>query len=43
MSITIFTKNIGEVKERKYTGNFKWEIEDGIEQWIKKNLRCENE
>jgi len=41
MSVTILTKDVGEVKDRRCYADFKWGLEDGIEQWIKRDLRCE--
>ncbi|KKN69646.1 hypothetical protein LCGC14_0439490 [marine sediment metagenome] len=42
MIITILSKDVGEVREvyRKSVG-FKWQLEDGIEEWIKLDLGLE--
>ncbi len=38
MSVTIPTRNVGQVKDRRSCGEAVWTLEDGIEKWIKKDL-----
>lgn len=38
MSVTIPTKDIGHVRDRKCSGEAVWTLEDGIERWIKRDL-----
>ena len=39
MMVTILTKDVGEVRDvyRRECG-FKWQLEDGVEKWIKRDL-----
>lgn len=41
MSVTIPTKNVGAVRDRKCCGECQWQLEDGIENYIKKDLGCD--
>lgn len=41
MSVRIYTKDVGEVRDKKEYADFKWGLEDGIEQWIKRDLRVD--
>ena len=36
--ITISSKYIGEVKD-KFSGEYEWTLEDGIQKYIKKEMR----
>ena len=38
MSVTIYSKDIGEVKNKKCYSEVLWQLEDGIEKWIKNDL-----
>lgn len=40
MSVTVPTKDLGNVHDKFRRGlGYLWELEDGIEKWIKFNLR----
>ena len=43
MKITIHTKDIGEVRDRRCYGEVVCTLEDRIEKWIKRDLGVENE
>jgi len=39
MKVTIRTKDVGEVKDvYKKESGYKWQLEDGINEWIKRDL-----
>lgn len=41
---TILTKDVGEVREvYSKSLSYKWQLEDGIERWIKSNLGINDE
>ena len=42
MKVTIYSRDYGDVQDvyKKEIG-FKWQLEDGIEEWIKRNLGVE--
>jgi len=37
--VRVFTKDVGDVRDvyRKECG-FKWQLEDGVEEWIKRDM-----
>ena len=43
MSVTIPTKDVGEVKVKRHPINHQWQLEDGIAEHIKKDLGVQNE
>jgi len=40
MSVTIISKDVGDVKD-VYRGEYKWSLEEGNEDYIKKKMRIE--
>lgn len=38
MKVTILTKNIGVDVKDKFCGEYKWTLDDGIEDYIKKEF-----
>ena len=39
MSVTIISKDVGDVKDRRCCGEVVWGLEDGIADYIKKEMR----
>ena len=37
MTTTIISKDVGDVKD-KFCGEYRWTLEDGIEEYIKKEM-----
>lgn len=38
MRVTIPTKDVGPVRDRRCCGEAVWTLEDGIEEWIKRDM-----
>lgn len=36
--ITIYSKDIGEVRDKRCCDEAVWGLEDGVEEWIKKDM-----
>lgn len=41
--VRVYTRDVGEVRERRCCGEAVWMLEDGIEEWIKRDLGVEDE
>ena len=39
MSVTIISKDVGDVKDKFISMNYKWMVEDRCEDYIKKEMR----
>jgi len=38
MSVTVITKDVGEVRDRRCCGGFEWQLEDGIQEFLKRDM-----
>lgn len=41
MITTVKTKDVGDVKDKFY-GSYKWQLENGIEEYVKREIEVEN-